>query len=469
MLFDLKKYADATALVTEDGCVSYDTLSAMAGRIAAAVGHRTLVFLLCRNRAVALAAYIGFIESRIVPIMVDAALDAELAMTLLTQYQPEYLWLPEERTEDFSGEVCLRLDGYVLLRRLQAAANSLYGDLALLMTTSGSTGSPKLVRQSYQNLRANTQSIIKYLQIDECERAVTNLPLHYVYGLSIVNTHLMAGASLVVTEKTLFNREFWKIMQEWEVTSLAGVPYTYQMLARLRFFNMNLPALKTLTQAGGKLDQELHRRFASWAEAKGKNFVIMYGAAEATARMGWLPSSDSLRKVGSMGIAIPGGRFELIDDQGRIIIEPKVTGELVYYGKNVTLGYAESAADLALGDKWQGRYVTGDMAQFDEEGYYTIVGRRTRFLKIFGKRANLEEAEHLLHQQFPEAELACAGKDDELWIFAEQEQLLSEMKKYLCLKSGIHISAVKTQKVTVIPRSESGKVLYQQLATYYNV
>ena len=469
-LWDFSAFANHTALLSEVRTVTYQELGEEAERISACVAPGSLVFLLARNSPAAIAGYVGFVQNGIVPVMIDAALDAGLLTALRAAYRPCYVWVPAERAEEFqpSREV-LRHNAYVLLDLEEKSPFPLHDDLALLMTTSGSTGSPKLVRQSYENLRANTASIAAYLHLDETERAVTNLPLHYVYGLSILNTHLAVGASVVVTEKTLFDRSFWQLMREKEVTTFSGVPYTYAMLKRLRFFRMDLPALHTLTQAGGKLDPELHAAFADYAAQTGKEFIVMYGAAEATARMGYLPPQYALEKVGAMGVAIPGGRFELIDEAGKEITDTDTVGELVYYGANVTLGYAMSGADLVRGDERHGRYETGDLAQRDNDGFYTVVGRKRRFLKMFGKRTNLQEVEHILRQHFGEIEVACAGIDDNLYIFVTQESLVPEIVPFLSAKLGLHHTALTAKYIAEIPKNASGKTVYRDLEQYYDV
>ena len=241
----------------------------------------------------------------------------------------------------------------------------LYGELGLLLTTSGSTGSPKFVRQSYTNILDNARSIVTYLELDETERPITTLPMNYTYGLSIINSHLLVGASILVTDKTLMEKEFWSFFKESKATSFGGVPYTYEMLDKLRFYRMELPSLRTMTQAGGKILPELHEKFAKYAKEQGKRFVVMYGQCEATARMGYLPYEKAVEKKGSMGIVIPGGKFRLIDVNGKEITDPYITGELVYEGKNVTLGYAECKDDLGKGDERGGILETGDMAQFE--------------------------------------------------------------------------------------------------------
>lgn len=261
-------------------------------------------------------------------------------------------------------------------------------------------------------------------------------------------------------------KEFWDFFMKEKATSFGGVPYTYEMLDRLRFFRMNLPSLRTMTQAGGKITPELHEKFARYSEETGKKFVVMYGASEATSRMGYLPPEKALEKNGSMGIPIPGGKFYLIDDEGNEIKEPFTTGELVYEGDNVTLGYAECAEDLARGDERNGVLKTGDMAQYDNDGYYYIVGRKKRFLKVFGNRVNLDELDRIIKGRF-EIEVASAGIDDHVYIFVTDEKIIDEIKRYVIDKTKINPIAFKVILIDAIPKNESGKTLYKELTKFY--
>ena len=468
-LWDFSAHLGQIVLLSENRMMTYRELDTASSQVAVPVSPRSLVFLLARNSLAAIAGYVGFLQRRIVPVMVDAALDEELLTALRAAYRPSYAWVPATRAAAFAGREILRQAAYVLLDLQEQDPFPLHEDLALLMPTSGSTGSPKLVRQSYANLAANTASIVDYLQIGAKDRAVTNLPLHYVYGLSVLNTHLAAGASVVVTERTLFDRAFWQLCRAHGVTNLNGVPYTYAMLKRLRFFDMELPALRMMTQAGGKLDPELHAAFAEYAARTGRAFFVMYGATEATARMGYLPAADAMRKTGAMGIAIPGGRFELVDEAGGVIEAEDTVGELVYYGANVTMGYAMSGADLVLGDTRGGRYETGDLARRDADGYYTVVGRKRRFLKLFGKRTNLQEVEHILRHHFGDIDVACAGRDDHLYTFVTDAGVAAEIVSFLSQKLGIHRSAFAVKCIAAIPKNPSGKTVYRELEQYYDV
>ena len=467
-IWNLKEHAGRTALRDESGeRMTYAELDAEAGELAKAAGRRCLAFILCRNAIGSVLGYTAFLNHGIVPVMVNSHLDEALLSGLLETYLPEYLWVPEEQAGQFPGtEKAYEARGYALLKTAYGKQYPLYDELALLVTTSGSTGSPKLVRQSYTNILENAQSIAAYLKLDETERPITTLPMNYVYGLSIINSHFLAGAEILLTDKGLMQKEFWAFFREAEATSFGGVPYTYEMLDKLRFFRMNLPSLRTVTQAGGKITPELHEKFAAWAAETGRNFVVMYGAAEATSRMGYLPPERATEKKGSMGIPIPGGKFTLAGPDGQAVTEPFTTGELVYEGKNVTLGYAERGEDLILGDERHGRLETGDMAQFDEDGFYYIVGRKKRFLKIYGNRVNLDEIDRMVKTEFG-IEAASAGKDDHLYLFVTDSGKAEPVREFVIAKTKLNPAAFKAVVLPEIPKNESGKTLYSELAKYY--
>ena len=477
-----------TLAVTDDGeNILYGELTDLSGRLGEAVGHR-LVFALCRNTPGSLLGYLGLLQSGGVPLLLDAETAPQLLRDLMMTYRPAFCLVPEdlpaqalaviaetaamicdvpetgsEAEEDPSGkaaegDLCggqpetadyaaavsaraarpvMRIRDYVLYRTAAEGEDPVLApELRLLLTTSGSTGSSKLVRISGDNLDANAESIIEYLQITREERPVTVLPMQYSYGMSIIHTHVMAGAPIILTRHTLMERSFWDRVRRDHVTSLCGVPYTFEMYSRLGLMDMDLPDLRYITQAGGKLTEQRHMQYARWCAKKGIRFYVMYGQTEASPRMGWLPPEKAVEKCGSMGIAIPGGRIDLLDEDGRPIPEPmngknpdgirpdksssnnmSPVGELVYTGANVALGYALCAADLAKGDEFHGCLRTGDMARRDADDYFYIVGRKKRFIKVGGKRVGLDELEKILRTAFPDLELACAGKDDDLHVY----------------------------------------------------
>lgn len=467
-IWNLESFSDNRSLLDEYGhSMTYGELKAESEAIAAKVGRRCLVFSLCRNEIGSVLGYVGFINNSIVPVLLNSHMEEELLNNLLTAYMPSYLWVPSDQIKQFPEmKTVYETNDYCLIETGYSKEYQLNDELALLLTTSGSTGSPKFVRQSYRNVLHNAQSIVQYLELDETERPITTLPMNYTYGLSIINSHLLVGATILVTDKTLFQKEFWSFFKNEEATSFGGVPYTYEMLDKLRFYRMQLPSLRTMTQAGGKILPDLHEKFAKYAEENCKKFIVMYGQCEATARMGYLPSEKAVEKKGSMGIPIPGGKFHLIDVDGNEITEPFVTGELVYEGENVTLGYAECGEDLIKGDERNGVLETGDMAQFDEDGFFYIVGRKKRFLKIYGNRVNLDEIDRLIKGEFS-IEAASTGVDDHMYIFITETGLSDSVKSFVVNKTKLNPAAFKVLVIDEIPKNDSGKTVYKELARYY--
>ncbi len=467
MVWKLTNFAKNTALITENEQeISYNELDTLCAELACVIKKRALVFQLCKNSLGSIVGYLTFLNNKHVPLLLNANIQNEQLSELLEEYQPEYIYLPKEEASRVEGEIHFEKNGYLLIKTKYLQKIKLYDELALLLNTSGSTGSAKLVRLSYENLLANTESIVEYLKLSPLKRAITNLPMSYTYGLSIINTHLYTGASLVLTDKSVLESAFWNLMKKYEVDSLAGVPYTYELFNRLDIYSMDLPSLKTLTQAGGRILPALHKKFATWAIENKKEFIVMYGQTEATSRMGYLPFERTLEKFGKMGIAIPRGEFSLVDENQNTISAYDLVGELVYKGKNVSLGYAEKKEDLVKADENKGLLFTGDMATCDEDGFYTIVGRKKRFLKLFGHRVNLDEVERAIQANL-NINNACAGLDDLMYIFVTEDKKEKEIKDFVSDYTKIHFSAFKVLKIEQIPTNDSGKKQYKELTQYY--
>ena len=285
--------------------------------------------------------------------------------------------------------------------------------------------------------------------------------MYYSFGMSVINSHLIKGATLLLTDKAVIQREFLNFLKEGKATSIAGVPYTYEMLRRLRFLKMDLPELKTMIQAGGKLNANIVKEYVEAAQASGKEFIVMYGQTEAAPRMSYLPFDKALEKYATIGIAIPGGKLSVRDVNDQEIITPDTDGELIYEGPNVCMGYAECIADLAKGDENNGVLHTGDVARFDSDGYFYITGRMKRFVKVWGNRCNLDATEQLV--KAITTSCACVGVDDKITVFVTESGLEDKIKDYLVDKTGLNIRAFDVKVVSEIPTLPSGKLDYQTM------
>ncbi len=461
-MWNLDKHKGSPALLDDKGdSVTYSDIAEESKAIGDKIGGRCVIFALCTNSIGSIVGYASFLENRIVPVMLSSEIDRNLLSDLDSKYRPAFYWAPSDM--EFEGlEKVHEYKGYSLLRT-GYERYEINPDTCVLLTTSGSTGNPKLVRQSYRNVLSNTESIIEYLKIDSSERPITILPFNYTYGISVVNTHLYAGATILVTDKSVMQKEFWAFFKEQGATSISGVPYTYEMLERLRFRNMKLDSLKTMTQAGGRLSESLQMKFGEYALSSGRRFFVMYGQCEATARMAYLPPEHVVDHCGFIGVAIPGGEFMLTDTDGKLIESPNTAGERVYKGDNVTLGYALSKDDLTKGDERNGILHTGDIAERDEQGFYRIVGRMNRFLKVYGNRVNMDDVEKMVNREFS-VDCACVGRDDHVVLCVVSDDSVNpKIIDFISQKTNINRIAISVRNIPEIPRNESGKISYKTL------
>jgi len=457
----MEEFGSRTAVYAERK-YSYLDMLEIADAICGEIGERTLVFSLCSNNKESLFGYVGFIRGGVVPVLLDASIHIDQLSKLINLYKPTYIWASSENQElsKIMDRVFVFGD-YTLFRCPSFYQHDLHEHLALLLTTSGSTGSPKFVRLSYENIFKNAESIASYLDINADDKPITTLPMNYSYGLSIINSHFICGATIILTDASIMKKDFWDLCREQRVTTFGGVPFVYEMLDRLKFEEFNLPSLKKLTQAGGKLSSNLSSKFAKVCNQKGILFFTMYGQTEATARMSYLPSEKNLEKVGSIGVAIPGGELYLQDDNGNKITAPNVSGELIYKGANVSLGYAESLFDLSKKDENNGILHTGDMAYFDQDGYFFISGRIKRMVKLYGNRISLDEVEGFLNENGHDC--ICDGTDDQIYIYTLKDDSVQINK---IIKGKLNLKGFKIMKIKEIPRNHFGKILYSELRKY---
>lgn len=478
-MFELDKFANHIAVETEQGkIITYVQLKEAADSIAAGMEPRRFTFCLCENTIGSFVGYVAFMEHNIPTVLLDASKDSSVIGALIEHYKPTYIWKPKNSHTEFlrpdgskrtkvestdHTDVILRYEDYELVKT-EYDGYAIHPDVLLCLTTSGTTGSPKLVKLTEKNLRSNAESIAEYLKITEKERAITSLPMYYSFGMSVINSHLIKGATLLLTDKAVIQREFLNFLKEGKATSIAGVPYTYEMLRRLRFLKMDLPELKTMIQAGGKLNANIVKEYVEAAQSSGKEFIVMYGQTEAAPRMSYLPFNKALEKYASIGIAIPGGKLSVRDVNDQEITTPDTDGELIYEGSNVCMGYAECIDDLAKGDENHGVLHTGDVARFDWDGYFYITGRMKRFVKVWGNRCNLDATEQLV--KAITTSCACVGIDDKITIFVSKEGLETQIKDYLVEKTGLNVRAFEVRRVEEIPTLPSGKLDYQLMKSW---
>lgn len=438
----LRRHADRTALAAEGGDVwTYGRLETEARTVAARLPGPCLAVIEGGNAPATIAAYLG--------VLLGGGL-AHLA-------EPGRV---EGLRSAFGPLIRIRCEGETAVIEADAdiaSAAPIHPDLVLLFSTSGTTGAGKMVKITGENIRSNTQAIVDYLGLTPDDRAITSLKPTYTYGLSVVNSTLLSGGTLLLTDRSVQDPAFWAFAREQGATSLAGVPHTWEVLADGDDLERT-PGLTLLTQAGGKLRPELVRGFAERGRRAGWRFCVMYGQTEAAPRMAYLPPELAETAPEAMGVAIPGGDLSLQDDQGRTIHEPGVEGELIYRGPNVMAGYATSRADLATAEP-MGRLATGDLAVRRPDGLFVITGRRSRFIKPLGLRIGLDEVERMLAARGVTA--AAVAKGEGLLVVHEGTDIL--LPAPLAAELGLPASLVTTRRVEALPRLASGKPDYVAL------
>lgn len=431
---------EATAVVADGVELSHAALAQRVAERAATWGPaRRLVLVEGANRLDSLVAYLAALQHGHVALVVPDARESQLA-AMVAAYDPDIVC-----TTGADDDV-----------RRPASAHDLHDDLALLLSTSGTTGSPKLVRLSRDNVASNAAAIADYLGLTPADRAITTLPLHYCYGLSVLHSHLLAGASVVLTGLSVVDECFWELFEQTGATSFAGVPHTFDLLAASGFERRELPTLRQVTQAGGRLDPDAVRRWSRFGRSRGWDLVVMYGATEATARMAWLPPHLAEEHPASIGVPVPGGHLRLDEDASD---RPGV-GELVYSGPNVMMGYAEHPADLAL-PALTSELRTGDLARCTD-GLFEVVGRRNRYGKVFGLRIDLDAVERTLRATV-DRHARVVASDRAVHVFLTHGRGSRAARGLVTSHCGVPAHAVRVTVLDEVPATATGKPDYVAL------
>ena len=441
---------EGVALRDDDGAVlDYGTLArearVWAGRLAQ---DKSLVFVYAANTAATVTAMLGALDAGHAVALLDAALPAPARGDLTARYRPDIV-IDRAR-----------------LTRLEAPGDTLHPDVALLLSTSGSTGGAKFVRLTLKNMATNAAAIARALDIRGDDVAAGHLSLHYSYGLSVLTSHLAMGAETVLTGRSLMDRAFWPAMKEARVTHFPGVPFHYDMMLRLGFERLGLDTVRTLTQAGGHLALAAREKAHAFMEARGGSFYVMYGQTEAAPRITTLNHADFAAHSATVGPALDGGRLVIRDKDGAEL--PRGEEGLVWYeGPNVMMGYAETRDDLMRGDDQGGVLTTGDMGRLDTGGRLTITGRVKRFGKIYGLRINLDEVEKLAKTLRPDA--AVVQKDQKVRVFLAADagkpaaEAAEKMRAAFAGRYTLPLTAYEFRFIAKIPHTARGKTDYRRL------
>jgi acyl-coenzyme A synthetase/AMP-(fatty) acid ligase len=450
----LRAHGSRPCLLDKDGTVlSYAALADQAAAFGQALGEsleqecgRRLIAIETASDSAAISAYIGALAAGhgVMPIPAGAT---DTALQLEQRFRPAASFR--------------RIDGRWQLLHHDGPATPLHPDLALLLQTSGSTGQGRGVRLSAQALQANAESIADYLELNADDRAALILPLHYSYGLSVLHSHLLRGASLWLHPDSVLTAGFDTALAASGATNLAGVPHHFSLIESAGLDKALPASLRFLSVAGGAMAPQSVSTWAARMDARGGRFQVMYGQTEATARIAWLPPALAQQTPDAIGIAIPGGELALRDERGRTLTAPEGEGELIYRGPNVMMGYAENHGDLARGAELD-ELATGDLARRDGNGIYRITGRLSRMSKIAGLRIGHDALE--LGLADAGREVAVWGDDRRIGIAVTGARIdATQIQARAAELSGVGSQHFDVRLMHELPRRSNGKIDYPAL------
>ncbi len=453
----IKKFSKNIFLVTEKRKITYDELLLRSEKKLNFINQGELILVVATNTISFFEIYFFSLKNNIPIMLIDENISQKKIEEIINLYKPNYLFLTSKKYVKNLKYESVNFYDFLIFKTSKYKKN-INKQLALLLSTSGSTGSSKFVKLSYENIYDNALNIGKYLRINQSHTTITTMPPSYSYGLSIINSHFFQGSKIVVNKLNFFEKNFWKQLNSFKVSSFGGVPFHFKILKKLKFEKMNLKYLKYLTQAGGALNPEEINYFIDTCKKKKIEFIQMYGQTEASPRISYLPFSKAKEKIGSIGKVIPGGKIQLKKRK-----EQKI-GEIIYSGKNVFMGYSFNKNDLGKNVKKKQMLNTGDLAWMDNEGYYYLSGRKTRFAKIAGLRINLDEIKTFLENKKIVSEVI--EKEGKIIIFATLNENLKKIINLIFTEYKLNKNFFRVIKIKNFKRNSRGKINLTRLTNH---
>ena len=438
------------ALVDEDRIqVKYEDLGSLITMFESRLNHRSLILVLADRNIATLSCYYALMACGHVILMLDPSLSLDDLLRYIAIYRPQYVLGHHSKLSAVNHKRHVLEFNDRAIVELDTPRFALNDSLALLLTTSGSTGNPKTVRLSYENLRANSKAFADTARITQDDVGIVSLPVYYTYGLAVCHVHFLVGAKLALTERKVYEPEFEQLILREKVTSIHGVPYIYECMERSGFLNRIPDSIRIATAGGGSFKAGLQERINNLADTSGFRFLAQYGQTEGTALLTKVPNAAKYNDVGCVGLPCQGMEAS---------VDP-INSELCFSGPSVSLGYANGYSDLSKGDDNQGFLRTGDTDRIEKDGRIYLTGRLTRIIKIKGIRYNLDDIERLIALQF-NTECICIEHLDKLFCGVIACEDDSAVANWTSRRFKISLNRISVVSLDDVPKQGSGKIDY---------
>ena len=452
MFKNVKNKSNPAIYYDNKNFISYGDLLNFSNLIKKKIKENSLVIFLINNSAQSLMFYYSLINHDVSVLLLESNIDQINLDKFIKRYRPKYILLECQNKKTIKKfYIKEKIENILLYENLEKKIQySLNNNLKLILTTSGSSGDPKCVKISKKNLETNTNAIINYLNLTEKDKTITTLPPSYSYGLSILNTHFYVGGSIISNSFSLYQKNFWELIDESKISNINGVPFFYEILNKIGL--NKIKGLKFFTQAGGSLEDKLFIDIINYLKKTNINLFLMYGQTEASPRMSYCKINKNNFKnftKPSIGKVILDGKIILKDEYGFHINKPFTEGEIIYEGPNIFCGYSKNFKDLSKLEKNK-KLSTGDIAYYDQNKNYFIVGRKNRIAKLYGIRYDLNEIENDIKKKTGILSI-CVNYKNKIYIFSEKKINIYKI-------NNIPTSSLVFKKLIKIPRLSNGKV-----------
>ena len=456
MIFDnFKRFKKRIALISQDNKkITYGDIIKFKESLKNQFKKRSLTILISDNSSESIMIYVSLVILKIPILLLNQTIRSNDLKLLIKKFNVQKIFLTNK--SDFKNISEFKKTFIATKFRLLVKKNlkniKINKKIMILLPTSGTMSESKLIKLSYENYLSNTKSIIKYLNLNKSDRTITTLPISYSYGLSIINTHLMRGASIVTGDFSLVEKTFWSSNSLYKPTNINGVPFFYDILSKIGFKKILTKKSKFFTVAGGKISFNTLKKISENLNFKKISFYLMYGQTEASPRMTYhkLVKRDLKKNKIPAGQAIDGCKIYLYNKKKQNISKNNLEGEIIFKGPNIFGGYAENSEDLKFFAKKKYLF-TGDLGIFDKKKKLYITGRKSRIAKVYGFRLNLDQLESKLKNK-----AACIVKNDKLYIFSHKKLNVSN---YIDLPN----NSFKMIVLNKFPKTDSGKISYNKL------